>query len=152
MYVVRSLLSHRIRLVIWSCDDYPTWRWHDMKQTAYNGGDPLRSYALLQCEHITNCKSMYVAKHCGNNTVAPPRKVILNYLSGKNYLIPWFKFFPDSFQSKQISVHIKQSNSNFHSAHSSRSNSTQPVQKTICGSKQTCSPEDGHNDAQNMLR
>ena len=25
------------------------------------------------------------------------------------------------------------------------------VQKTICGNTQSCSPEDGHNDARNML-
>ena len=25
------------------------------------------------------------------------------------------------------------------------------VQKTICGSTQSCSPEDGHNGARNML-
>ena len=43
-----------------------------------------------------------------------------------------------------------------HSTHSSRLSSTQPqpaqtVQNTICGSTQSCSPEDGHNDARNML-
>jgi hypothetical protein len=26
------------------------------------------------------------------------------------------------------------------------------LQNTICGSTQSCSPEDGHNDARNMLR
>ena len=49
------------------------------------------------------------------------------------------------------------SNSNFHSAHSLHPSSTQPqpslpVQNTICGSAHSCSPDDGHNDAQNMLR
>jgi len=44
-----------------------------------------------------------------------------------------------------------------HSAHSSRPNSTQPqpaqpVQNTIRSYTQSCSPEDGHNDAWNMLR
>ena len=39
-----------------------------------------------------------------------------------------------------------------HSAHSSRPSSTQPVQNTICGSTQFRSPEDGHDDARNMLR
>ena len=28
----------------------------------------------------------------------------------------------------------------------------QPVQNTICGSTQSCSPDNGHNDARNMLR
>jgi len=28
----------------------------------------------------------------------------------------------------------------------------QPVQNTICGSTRSCSPDDGHNDARNMLR
>jgi len=28
----------------------------------------------------------------------------------------------------------------------------QPVQNTICGSTRYCSPDDGHNDARNMLR
>ena len=51
----------------------------------------------------------------------------------------------------------RQSNSNLHSAHSSRPSSTQPqpslpVQNTICGSAHSCSPDDGHNDARNMLR
>ena len=46
---------------------------------------------------------------------------------------------------------------NFHSAHSSRPSSTQPqpsqpVQNFICGSAHSCSPDDGHNDARNMLR
>ena len=27
-----------------------------------------------------------------------------------------------------------------------------PVQNTICGSAHSCSPDDGHNDARNMLR
>ena len=45
----------------------------------------------------------------------------------------------------------------FHSAHSSRPSSTQPqpslpVQNTICGSAHSCSRDDGHNDARNMLR
>ena len=49
------------------------------------------------------------------------------------------------------------SNNNFHSADSSRPSSiqpqlSQPVQNTICGSAQSCSPDDGHNDARNMLR
>ena len=44
-----------------------------------------------------------------------------------------------------------------HSAHSLRPSSTQPqpslpVQNTICGSAHSCSPDDGHNDARNMLR
>ena len=44
-----------------------------------------------------------------------------------------------------------------HSAHSSRPSSTQPqpsqpVQNTICGSAHSCSPDDGHKDARNMLR
>jgi len=39
-----------------------------------------------------------------------------------------------------------------HGAHSSHPSSTQPqpaqpMQNTICGSTQSCSPEDGHNDA-----
>ena len=39
-----------------------------------------------------------------------------------------------------------------HGAHSSHTSSTQPqpaqpMQNTICGSTQSCSPEDGHNDA-----
>ena len=43
-----------------------------------------------------------------------------------------------------------------HSSHSSQPNSTQPqpaqpVQNTNCGSTQSCSPEDGHNGAWNML-
>ena len=47
--------------------------------------------------------------------------------------------------------------SNLHSAHSLRPTSTQPqpsqpVQNTICGSAHSCSPDDGHNDARNMLR
>ena len=47
--------------------------------------------------------------------------------------------------------------SNFHSAHSSRPSSTQPqpsqpVQNAMCGSAHSCSPDDGHNDARNMLR
>ena len=29
---------------------------------------------------------------------------------------------------------------------------SQPVQNTICGSTHYCSPDDGHNDARNMLR
>ena len=46
---------------------------------------------------------------------------------------------------------------NLHSAHSLRPISTQPqpsqpVQNTICGSAHSCSPDDGHNDARNMLR
>jgi hypothetical protein len=62
MYVVRSWFSHRILLAIWSwCDYYSTWQWHDTKQTAHNGGNPLRPYALLQCEHVTNCESMYMS-------------------------------------------------------------------------------------------
>ena len=49
------------------------------------------------------------------------------------------------------------SNSNFHSAHSLRPSSTQPqpslpVQNTICGSAHSCSPDDVHNDASNVLR
>ena len=32
------------------------------------------------------------------------------------------------------------------------SQSSQPVQNTICGSAQSCSPNDGHNGARNMLR
>jgi len=44
-----------------------------------------------------------------------------------------------------------------HCAHSTQPNSTQPqtaqpVQNTICSYKQSFSPEDGHNDARNMLR
>ena len=44
-----------------------------------------------------------------------------------------------------------------HSAHRLRPSSTepqpaQPVQNTICGSTRSCSPDDGHNDARNMLR
>ena len=44
-----------------------------------------------------------------------------------------------------------------HSAHNSLPRSTQPqpsqpVQNTICGSAHSCSPDDGHNDARNMLR
>jgi len=34
----------------------------------------------------------------------------------------------------------------------SQPQSAQPVQNTICGSTWSCSPNDGHNDAQNMLR
>ena len=50
-----------------------------------------------------------------------------------------------------------ESKSNFHSSHSSRPRSTQPqpsqtVQNTISGSAHSCSPDDGHNDARNMLR
>ena len=42
-------------------------------------------------------------------------------------------------------------------AHSLRLISTQPqpaqpVQNTICSNARSCSPEDGHNDAQNTLR
>jgi hypothetical protein len=42
-------------------------------------------------------------------------------------------------------------------AHSLRPSSTQPqpslpVQNTICGSAHSCSSDDGHNDARNMLR
>ena len=42
-------------------------------------------------------------------------------------------------------------------AHSLHHSSTQPqpsltVQNTICGSAHSCSPNDGHNDARNMLR
>ena len=54
-------------------------------------------------------------------------------------------------------VKVNCSNSNFHSAHSSRPSSTQPqpsqpVQNTIRRSAHSCSPDDGHNDARNMLR
>ena len=49
------------------------------------------------------------------------------------------------------------SNINLNSAHSSRPSATQPqssqpVQNTICGSTHSCSPDDGHNDARNMLK
>ena len=55
------------------------------------------------------------------------------------------------------SAHSFESNSNLHSEHSSRASCTQPqpsqpVQNTICGSAHSCSPDDGHNDARNMLR
>ena len=48
-------------------------------------------------------------------------------------------------------------NSNLQSAHSLRPSFTQPqpslpVQNTICGSAHSCSPDDVHNDARNMLR
>ena len=55
-------------------------------------------------------------------------------------------------------VHCEsESNSNLHSAYSLHPSSTQPqpsqpVQNTICGSAHYCSPDDGHNDARNMLR
>ena len=44
-----------------------------------------------------------------------------------------------------------------HSAPSLRTSSTQPqpaqpVQNTICSNTRSCSPDDGHNDARNMLR
>ena len=44
-----------------------------------------------------------------------------------------------------------------YSAHSLRPISTQPqpaqpVHNTICSNTRTCSPDDGHNDARNMLR
>ena len=44
-----------------------------------------------------------------------------------------------------------------HRAHSLRPSSTQsqpaqPVQNTTCGNTWSCSPDDGHNDARNMLR
>jgi hypothetical protein len=53
-------------------------------------------------------------------------------------------------------VNKYESNSNLHSAHSLRPSSTQPqpsqpVQNTICGSAHSYSPDDGHNDARNML-
>jgi len=46
---------------------------------------------------------------------------------------------------------------NLHSAHSARPSSTQPqptqpVQNTICGIAHSCSSDDGHNDARNVLR
>ena len=57
---------------------------------------------------------------------------------------------------------IKQlSNSNFHTVHTahdaapqdhSQPQPTQPVQNTICSSTRSCSPDDRHNDARNMLR
>ena len=51
---------------------------------------------------------------------------------------------------------FKMFNNDLHSAHSLRPSSTQPqpsltVQNTICGSAHSCSPDDGHNDARNML-
>jgi len=54
-------------------------------------------------------------------------------------------------------MQLIESNSNFHSEHSSRPSSTQPqpsqpVQNTIRGSAHSCSLDDGHNDARNMLR
>ena len=43
-----------------------------------------------------------------------------------------------------------------HSAHCLCHSSTQPQPaqpgNTTCGIKQSCSPDDGHNDARNMLR
>jgi len=44
-----------------------------------------------------------------------------------------------------------------HSAHRSCSSSTQPqsaqsVQNTICSSTRSCVPDEGHNDARNMMR
>ena len=44
-----------------------------------------------------------------------------------------------------------------HIAHSLRPSSTQPqpaqpVQNTICSNTRSCSPDNGHNDARNMLR
>ena len=56
-----------------------------------------------------------------------------------------------------LSNYLSQSNSNLHSAHSMHPSSTQPqpslpVQNTICGSAHYCSPDDGDNDARNMLR
>ena len=50
-----------------------------------------------------------------------------------------------------------QLNSNLDSAHSLHPSYTQPqpslpVQNAICGSAHYCSPDDGHNDARNMLR
>ena len=44
-----------------------------------------------------------------------------------------------------------------HSAHSLRPSPTQrqsaePVQNTTCSNTRSCSPDDGHNDARNMLR
>jgi len=33
-----------------------------------------------------------------------------------------------------------------------QSQPAQPVQNTICSNTRSCSPEDGHNDARNMLR
>jgi len=39
-----------------------------------------------------------------------------------------------------------------HSAHSLQPSSTQPVQNITCSNTRSCYPDDGHNDAQNMLR
>jgi len=36
-------------------------------------------------------------------------------------------------------------------ASSTQRQPAEPVQNTTCGSTQSCSPDDGHNDARNML-
>ena len=58
-------------------------------------------------------------------------------------------------------VKVTVQNSNLHTVHTahdadphnySQPQPAQPVQNTICGSTRSCSPDDGHNDARNMLR
>ena len=86
----------------------------------------------------------------------------LNYFTAKSLYIGWRErnqqyatnpmFIIKPFISTCFGNHYAH-----HQEHSSRPSSTQPqpsqpVQNTICGTAHSCSPDDGHNDAQNMFR